>query len=179
VKHRHNIQKKNMSPSASATGAGQSKVKGKNKGEGGKKVGNPGNFHGARLDFLEAQLPIYLSKKGRGEVIDFFDKVLNLWWAKFPWYEGHGPDGNALPKATATGSGTTHNDAPGSGNDGPESGTTRDDTLGSGTMSSDAPWASTGGVDPAFKEKIMTEVNGVRTPLNKSKILLSRVAWPT
>ncbi|KAJ7895481.1 hypothetical protein B0H14DRAFT_3426085 [Mycena olivaceomarginata] len=163
-------------------GKGKSKIQGD-----GKKVGNPGNFQGARLVFLESQLPIYLSKKNREEVIDFFKKTLELWGEKFPWWEGYGPDGNTLSKRQAVAS---------LGDDGEEASAMEkrdveerdvgdpgpiaaaDDahgerptrwarptrsaspaTQGAATQGAEGPWSTTGGVDPAFKIKIVTEVN--------------------
>ncbi|KAJ7912873.1 hypothetical protein B0H13DRAFT_2326929 [Mycena leptocephala] len=91
-----------MPSNEKSTDASKNKGKGKakTKGDGGpvKKVGNPGNFHGDRLAFLDGQLPICLATKGRGEVTVFFSKMFGLWWAKFPWYEGYGADGKPLRK---------------------------------------------------------------------------------
>jgi hypothetical protein len=53
-----------MASTEKPTAAEKGKNKTKKKGESTRKVGNPGNFHGAPLAFLEAQLPICLSKKG-------------------------------------------------------------------------------------------------------------------
>ncbi|KAJ6493368.1 hypothetical protein C8R45DRAFT_928132 [Mycena sanguinolenta] len=83
-----------------------------------KKVGNPGRFKGAQLEFLESQVPIYLAQK-RGDVTDYYKKFFPLWWAKFPWYQGYDRDGQPLPEGraelgtTVSGStGNTDGDAP-------------------------------------------------------------------
>jgi hypothetical protein len=163
----------------------------------GKKVGNPGNFQGARLAFLESQLPIYLSKKNREEVIDFFKKTLELWAEKFPWWEGYAPDGNALPKRKQAvslgddgekGHATEKRDVDERDAEEPGAMTAAEDvrgetdalgatdtlgttdvlgdaspaTQGGATQSVEGPWPATGGVDPAFKTKIVTELNLVR-----------------
>jgi hypothetical protein len=208
-----------------------------------KKVGNPGNFQGARLAFLESQLPIYLSKKNREEVIDFFKKMLELWAEKFLWWEGYGMDGIALPKRKAVASpgnggekgaameghkqgpivaadgACAETDAPGprvaadgvreetdapgprvaadgarEETDAPgpmvaadsaraetdaSSATTSDaSSAAQGTASKDVlpavpgtgePWPATGGVNPAFKTKIITDINLVSAPSSCTK----------
>ncbi|KAJ7693190.1 hypothetical protein B0H17DRAFT_1330545 [Mycena rosella] len=63
------------------------------------KIGNPGKFHGAKLKFLESQLPVYFASKGRGGITEYFEKLFGMWWALFPWYSGYGPDGHPLPQA--------------------------------------------------------------------------------
>ncbi|KAJ7787469.1 hypothetical protein B0H14DRAFT_3505410 [Mycena olivaceomarginata] len=68
----------------------------------GKKAGNPGKFKGARLKFLETQLPLYLAQKGRNTVTEWYNNMFPLWWAQFPWYEGYGPDGKPLREADTT-----------------------------------------------------------------------------
>ncbi|KAJ6511872.1 hypothetical protein C8R47DRAFT_1064586 [Mycena vitilis] len=158
------------------------KAKGTADDSGGKRAGNPGNFHGARLAFLEEQLPIYMSKKGRGEVTDFFAKVLGLWLKQFPWYEGYGPDGKPLPKGwegssrtttDASGAASSTNTATASSTTDVSSTTDAPMTDAAATASSgttDAPmtkastdvgtndWTATGGVDPALRDKIKGEV---------------------
>jgi hypothetical protein len=146
-----------------ATEKGKNKTK--KKGENARKVGNPGNFHGARLEFLEEQLPIYLSKKGRGEVTEYFGKMLGLWWAKFPWYEGYGPDGKLLlkEKVVGSGSGSVHV----SGNaDEPAAPTASTDGSSADASLGVGNWAATGGVNPVFKEKIREEVIAVSTRMS-------------
>ncbi|KAJ7459141.1 hypothetical protein B0H11DRAFT_2242711 [Mycena galericulata] len=58
-----------------------------------KKRGNPGNFRGRRLQFLQKAAPDYLkaSGKGRGGVPAFLATFLHGWWATFPWYSGLDP----------------------------------------------------------------------------------------
>jgi hypothetical protein len=167
----------------------------KKKSESTKKVGNPGNFQGARLTFLEAQLPIYLSKKGCGEVSEYFTKMLGLWWTTFPWYEGYGPDGTPVPKekgvsappragemlgvggitpaptaSTDASAPTTSADA--SSTDAPTATTTTampstDVSLTpASVIASAGQWVATGGVNPEFRDKIKGEVAAVRTRLN-------------
>ncbi|KAJ7667381.1 hypothetical protein B0H14DRAFT_3539115, partial [Mycena olivaceomarginata] len=69
-----------------------------------KKRGNPGNFSGARLEFLVAALPGYLaaSAKGRGHVQPFVDEFMGSYWKKFAWYEGLGPDGRPRARPDPT-----------------------------------------------------------------------------
>jgi hypothetical protein len=162
---------------ASDASKNKGKGKAKTKGDGGtvKKVGNPGNFHGDRLAFLEGQLPIYLATKGRGEVTIFFSKIFGLWWAKFPWYEGYGADGKPLPKVakvaglTALATPTTATSAsPTTAASGaaPTAPTVEQDTSGPdanvGAGASAEPWAATGGVNPTLKDKIKAEIIAVR-----------------
>ncbi|KAJ7871242.1 hypothetical protein B0H14DRAFT_3439694 [Mycena olivaceomarginata] len=136
-----------MASTEKPTATEKGKNKTKKKGENTRKVGNPRNFHGVQLEFLEEQLPIYLSKKGRGEVTEYFGKMLGLWWAKFPWYEGYGLDGKLLLKEKVVGSGSGSVHASGNAD-----GSSADASLGVGN------WAATGGVNPVFKEKIREEV---------------------
>ncbi|KAJ7759820.1 hypothetical protein B0H14DRAFT_2634347 [Mycena olivaceomarginata] len=141
----------------------------KKKGESTKKVGNPGNFQGVRLAFLEAQLPIYLSKKGRGEVSEYFTKMLGLWWTTFPWYEGYRPDGTLVPKEK----GGRYSEWEGSrqrrlraqtSTDAPTATTTTatpstDVSLTpASVIASAGQWAAMGGVNPEFRDKIKGEV---------------------
>jgi hypothetical protein len=166
-----------------SAGTSKGKGRGKEKGDGPvKKVGNPGNFRGERLAFLEGQLPIYLAKKGRVEVTDFFTKILGLWWAKFPWYEGYGPDGKPLRSVAGSASTTstptnitdaTTPSAPGLSADvasnatlvGPVNADASEgtgDIPTGGALGSAGPWAATGGVNPELRDKIKGEIIAVR-----------------
>jgi hypothetical protein len=53
-----------------------------------KKRGNPGNFGGVRLRFLEAATDDYLtaSSQGRGHIQPFLSTFMASWWRTFPWY---------------------------------------------------------------------------------------------
>ncbi|KAJ7920733.1 hypothetical protein B0H13DRAFT_1867233 [Mycena leptocephala] len=53
-----------------------------------KKQGNPGNFGGAQLCFLEAATDDYLtvSSQGRGHIQPFLSTFMASWWRTFPWY---------------------------------------------------------------------------------------------
>lgn len=191
----------------SSKGKGGATGKGKGPGPGGptKKVGNPGNFHGARLQFLEAQLPIYLSKKGRTEVTDFFQKMLGLWWAEFPWYEGYGVDGLPLPKQGSAVPTTTTPAAnveaaaanAGAGGEAPLANVERPTASAPGNPTDGAPatspdanpdanpdasavggvWAATGGVNPDFKDKIKAEVIAVRVRIVQRKKKADYYYW--
>lgn len=51
-----------------------------------KKRGNRGDFHGQRLEFLEANLPNYQRVSKEGKVRPWFNDVLfPEYWAKFHW----------------------------------------------------------------------------------------------
>jgi hypothetical protein len=59
-----------------------------------KKRGNPGNFGGARLRFLEAATDDYsaASSRGRGHIQPFLATFMASWWKTFPWYTDLDPD---------------------------------------------------------------------------------------
>ncbi|KAJ7649200.1 hypothetical protein B0H17DRAFT_1215414 [Mycena rosella] len=152
------------------------KVKQKKKNPTGlpRKDGNPGRFFGARLAFLEAQLPIYLATTGRGGVTAFYQKLFPLWWAAFPWYEG--PDvvqellENVVDASATTSANSGGSDAPTAATGAPPTATTAGApptamTAGAPpTMTAaDAPleWPSTGGINPTFKAAIQLEVTVV------------------
>ncbi|KAJ7429120.1 hypothetical protein B0H11DRAFT_1945837 [Mycena galericulata] len=78
-----------------------------------RKRGNPGNFSGARLTFLEKAEADYLKTTGRGKISMFLSKFMYDWWAAFPWYQDLDPvdpvgvlKGAKRAKGVFTGEGT-------------------------------------------------------------------------
>ncbi|KAI9062818.1 hypothetical protein FKP32DRAFT_1603808 [Trametes sanguinea] len=61
--------------------------KSKRKAKGGK-AGNQGTFQGPRHDFLAEHLPAFIKLKGaaRAQQKDFWQKLYNAYWHKWPWY---------------------------------------------------------------------------------------------
>ncbi|KAJ6592932.1 hypothetical protein B0H19DRAFT_1245728 [Mycena capillaripes] len=154
-----------------------------------RKRGNPGNFPGEQLSFLQEREGAYLAAQGRGQIATFLAGVMNQWWEKFPWYKdldatdpvgalrngkhrqraaaNQAAHGHALARAESPmhSGGTEGVVTPPNTDEGASAAaTTRNDDMPVASSTPDAgpavQWASTDGVDPALKDEVQNIVAG-------------------
>lgn len=89
------------------TSASSSQTSSKGKG---RKPGNPGNFLGEHLMFLQTKVPDYL-QLNKGEKARWFQEFKAQWFVKYPWHTGQEPLEEELQAAIeADGNGETVDD---------------------------------------------------------------------
>ncbi|KAJ7174323.1 hypothetical protein C8R46DRAFT_1031020 [Mycena filopes] len=139
----------------------------KTEGEEPKKRGNQGNFSGARLEYLTQCKPDYLaaSAKGRGNIAPYITKFMAQWWERFPWYEGLAADGTPLAATIAAAPIDlsqllplpVKSDSEEEGTGMADASDAADKTL-VNNDDDELQWKSTGGVNPALKDTIQTDI---------------------
>ena len=74
-----------MAPVAVAKIAGSRRKRSWASSNGGRR-GNPGNFHGARLKFLNEQFPHYRIARQKKDFKAFWARIYSMYWDQFPWW---------------------------------------------------------------------------------------------